>query len=179
MNEENKHLYYPNELSNYEFTSELPDVRGWKVKDLDRKTIGKVDDLLVNKELEQAVYLDIQVDDSILLDEEIADEGRSEFINEEGEDHLLLPVGMVSVDETKNEIITDEIGHRVFANVKRRRKEAPIDRDYEEMLLGSYDQNDEPLVENRADKSYISNFYHRKEFARDVPFRFRMMRGKM
>ncbi|HET8838133.1 MAG TPA: photosystem reaction center subunit H [Flavobacteriaceae bacterium] len=179
MNNENKYLYYPNELTGFELESEMPDMRGWEVKDRDRKTIGKVDDFLVNKEMEQIVYLDIKVDDSILLDEKSVVADRKEFINKEGEDHLLLPVGLVSIDEAHDEIITDEIGYQVFANAKRRKKEAPIDRDYEEVLLDSYQTESEPLIENRADRAYPSRFYERKEFSRSQPFGFRLMRGKM
>lgn len=179
MNDENKYLFYPNELTGFELEAEMPDMRGWEVKDRDRKTIGKVDDFLVNKEMEQIVYLDIKVDDSILLDEEAVGADRKEFINTEGEDHLLLPVGLVSVDEADEAIITDEIGYRIFANAKRRKKGAPIDRDYEEVLLNSYTTESEPLIENRADRAYSSRFYERKEFSRSRPFGFRLMRGKL
>ncbi len=58
----NKHLFYLNELSDYKVASDDPDVRGWKVKDSDNRVIGKVDNLLVNKNTERVVYLDVVLD---------------------------------------------------------------------------------------------------------------------
>ena len=66
MTERRKNLYYLDELSDYKIASDDPDVRGWDVKDKDTRVIGKVDNLLVNKDREQVVYLDVEVDNSII-----------------------------------------------------------------------------------------------------------------
>ena len=64
--ENRKHLYYLNELSDFKVDSDDPDVRGWIVKDVDNRTVGKVDNLLVSKEKKRVLYLDIEVDKSII-----------------------------------------------------------------------------------------------------------------
>jgi len=51
MDKSNKNLYYLNELSDYTVDGDYSDVRGWEVKDRDERTIGKVDNLLVNEPL--------------------------------------------------------------------------------------------------------------------------------
>lgn len=66
MTEQTKHLYYIDELSDYKIAEGYPDIRGWELKDYDNRVVGKVDDLLVNKAAERVVYLDIEVDKSII-----------------------------------------------------------------------------------------------------------------
>lgn len=50
--EKNRSLFYLDELSDYKVKSGDPDVRGWHVKDKDQRVIGKVENLLVNKNTE-------------------------------------------------------------------------------------------------------------------------------
>src|SRR5690606_40427565 len=102
MVNEEKHLYKLEELSDYKVASEDPDVRGWDVRDADNRVVGKVDNLLVHKPMERVVYLDVKVDDSV-IDLNHDPYGRPEhvdireFINKEGENHVIVPVGMVNL----------------------------------------------------------------------------------
>lgn len=143
MAEQNKHLYYINELSDYKISDGYPDVRGWDVKDIDNRVIGKVDDLLVNKEAERVVYLDVEVDKSI-IDAKYDPYGRPnqtevrEFVNKDGENHIIIPIGLVDLNEDSNYVYTDIIDHRTFAETKRYQKGAQINRSYENQVLGSY-----------------------------------------
>ncbi|MBD0361091.1 MAG: PRC-barrel domain-containing protein, partial [Nitrososphaeraceae archaeon] len=99
-----RNISYLDELSNYIVAADDYDVRGWKVKDADNLTIGKVDDLLVNKKAERVVYLDVDVDKSLLEDEDDTDkipavDGAYGFMNKDGDNHLIIPIGMVRLDE--------------------------------------------------------------------------------
>lgn len=143
MTEQNKHLYYIDELSDYKISDGYPDVRGWDVKDIDNRVIGKVDNLLVNKEAERVVYLDVEVDKSI-IDAKYDPYGRPvqtevrEFVNKDGENHIIIPIGLVDLNEDSNYVYTDLIDHRTFAETKRYRKGDTINRAYENQVLGSY-----------------------------------------
>jgi len=145
MAEHNKHLYYINELSDYKISDGYPDVRGWDVKDVDNRVIGKVDNLLVNKDAERVVYLDVEVDKSI-IDSKYDPYGRPsqgdlrEFVNKDGENHIIIPIGLVDVNQDSNYIYTDVIDHRTFAETKRYRKGDEINRNYENQVLGSYER---------------------------------------
>ena len=144
----NKHLYYLNELSDYKVESHDPDVRGWKVKDAENRVIGKVDNLLVNKERKKVVYLDVEVDTSIIEANhdpygKSASEGVHEFINKEGENHLIVPVGLVDIDKDDKAVRCDKIDHRTFAETKRMEKGYDVDREYEVAVLESYNRNTE------------------------------------
>ena len=159
-----KNLYYLEELSNYKVKNSDKDVRGWEVKDKDGRKVGKVDNLLVNKNTERVVYLDIEVDSSIIEAnykpyQRKAKDGVHEFINEDGENHLILPIGMAHLNLESEIVFTESIDHKTFAETKRIKKGTPIYRDYEVIILDSYNRND-TVEEYPEDDSY----YQRKEF---------------
>ena len=143
MTEQTKHLYYITELSDYKIANGYPDIRGWDVKDIDNRVIGKVDNLLVNKAAERVVYLDIEVDKSI-IDAKYDPYGRPahvdlrEFVNKDGENHIIIPIGLVDLNEDSNYVYTDIIDHKTFSETKRYRKGDEINRNYENQVLGSY-----------------------------------------
>ena len=145
MKTENKEriLYNLDELSNYKVADKKKDVRGWKVKDADHKVVGEVDNLLVNKNTERVVYLDVKVDDTVISTNfkpyttKVKD-GVHDFINEDGENHLIIPVGMATLDLEKEIVFTNKINHQTFAQTRRFRKGTPFSRDYEVDVYGSY-----------------------------------------
>lgn len=161
MADDKKNLYYLHELSDYKVESDDPDVRGWKVKDADGRTVGKVDNLLVNKEKEKVVYLDVEVDESILEanHKPYGKPARSdvhEFINEEGENHLIIPIGLAGVNTDEKYVYTDRIDHRTFAETKRMRKGATIDRDYELLVLDSYNRDQKSRGDNNGNEAAVN-----------------------
>lgn len=143
---DNRHLFYLHELSDYKVASDNPDVRGWKVKDAEDRIIGKVDNLLVNKSTEKVVYLDVEVDSSI-IEKNRKPYGKPsksdvhEFLNKDGETHLIIPIGHASLNEDKKFVYTEKINHQTFAETKRKEKGAPVDRDYEMVVLESYNRD--------------------------------------
>jgi hypothetical protein len=66
MTDTNKNLFNLDELSGYKVAKNYNDVRVWDVKDANNRIIGKVDHLLVNKSAERVVYLDIEVDTTLI-----------------------------------------------------------------------------------------------------------------
>lgn len=139
-------MYYLNELSDFKVDSDDPDVRGWPVKDVDNRVVGKVDNLLVSKEKKRVVYLDVEVDKSI-IDANHDPYGNPasadvhEFINKDGENHLILPIGLARLNVDDKYVYTDRIDHRTFAETKRYEKGHDIDRDYEVVVLESYNRD--------------------------------------
>ncbi len=99
--------------------------------DADRRIVGRVDGLLANKKSKRMVYLDIEVDMSLIEDgheflNKPASEGAHGFINEDGENHLIIPIGMVRLDEENKKVLTKEIDRDTFAKTKRFSKGADI-----------------------------------------------------
>jgi hypothetical protein len=164
MSENEKNLYYLEELSDYEVATDYSDVRGWDVVDTNNRIIGKVDKLLVNKRAERVVYLDVEVDKAIIEDgyqtfEKSTSEGIHGFLNNEGDDHLIIPIGMATLDEANNQVISNQIDYDTFAKVSRFSKGSTIDSKYEIKVFRDY-TGDESSEISPSDQS----FYDRKEF---------------
>lgn len=153
MSTKEKHLYYLTELKDYKVSSKDPDIRGWEVKDLDNRIIGKVDNLLVNKELGKVLYVDVEVDESIIdiNHDPYAPTKNSEFrefINKEGENHIIIPIGLIDLNLDKKYVFTESINYQTFAETKRYKSGTTISRDYERHVLDSYGRRKEYLNED-------------------------------
>jgi len=164
MKDKERNLYYLNELSDYKVASDDPDVRGWEVKDKDRRTVGKIDNLLVNKSSERVVYLDVEVDNSIIEANhkpysQSAESGVHEFLNKDGENHLIIPIGLATLDKENKIVNTESIDYRTFAEAKRFKKGDDIKRDYEIIILDNYNRDQATHPED-------DSFYESKDFDR-------------
>lgn len=162
-----KNLNYLSELSDYKVASDDPDIRGWKIKDRDGRTVGKVDDFIVHKGSERVVYVDVEVDKDLIdidrdpFQKEPSSTGVSEYIDRSGENHVIIPIGMVDIDTEHKMARTDAIDHTTFRNTRRFRKGTAIDRDYEVSVYNSYVPADRRLPEGDR-----SDLYEREEFRR-------------
>jgi sporulation protein YlmC with PRC-barrel domain len=167
MTDKNKNLYYLHELSDYKVADDYADVRDWEVIDADNRTIGKVDGLIVNKQAERVVYLDVEVDASLIESGHEtyaipANKGVHEFLNEDGENHLIIPIGLVTLDEDNKKVHSNKIDYTTFAKTKRFKKGADIEQSYELMILPLYFPGDHFDEESCSE----NQFYDRKEFKR-------------
>jgi len=164
MTDTNKNLFNLDELSGYKVAENYSDVRGWNVKDANNRTVGKVDHLLVNKTAERVVYLDVEVDTALIEEgyntyQDRVSDGVHEFLNKEGENHLIIPIGMASIDEKNNLVNTNQIDSSTFAKAKRFRKGDVIDFAYELNLVRHY-RGDNTIHSSNT----VDGFYDREEF---------------
>lgn len=165
MSKKNKNLYYLDELLNYKVASNDSDVRGWEVKDADNRIIGKVDRLLANKKNEQVLYLDVEVDKCIIetgheVYSKSSGKGAHEFLNEEGENHLIIPIGSVRLDTNNKNVHANKINYDTFTKTKRFLKNQEIDRNYEIRVFQNY------FPTSTFNEGELNNdmFYEREEF---------------
>jgi hypothetical protein len=164
MTDKNKNLFNLDELSGYKVADDYSDVRGWDVKDANNRTIGKVDHLLVNKIAERVVYLDVEVDESLIEEgyntyQNRVSDGVHEFLNKDGENHLIIPIGMAIIDERNKLVNTDQIYSSTFAKAKRFRKGDVIDFGYELNVIRHFRGDNTIHTSNKID-----GFYNREEF---------------
>ncbi len=164
-----RNIFYLHELSDYKVASDYPDVRGWEVKDTDKRTIGTVDSLLVNKKAERVVYLDVEVDETLIREghntyQTPANEGVHTFLNKDGENHLIIPIGMANLDEKNKWVTTNQIDSSTFARTRRFRKGEIFDFDYELDVVRHYKGDKAIHSSNKSDE-----FYEREEFAYTMP----------
>jgi hypothetical protein len=142
-NNDTKNLFYLHDLSDYKVADNYPDVRGWEMKDANNQTIGEVDGLLVNKAEERVVYLDIEVNENIIeaghkTFAAKASEGVHEFLNEDGDTHLIVPIGMVELDEENKTAKANEIDYDTFAKTPRYKKGSDMKSGYEMVVFKTY-----------------------------------------
>lgn len=168
MSDNNKSLYYLEELSDYKVASDYYDVRGWDVIAADNRNIGKVTNLIVNKKTERVVYLDVEVDESLIeVDYNTyhvsASFGVHGFLNKDGDKHLIVPIGMVNLNKAQKKVFANQIDYNTFAKARRFNRGAEIDRDYELIMFRHYIHDDTISIEILND-----GFYNRKEFGNSL-----------
>lgn len=167
METKHKNLYRLDELSDYKIASNYSDVRGWKIVDADNRTIGKIDNLWVNKEMMRVVYLDVNVDKSLIEDSKIeihdaiANDNGREFVYREGDSHIIIPIGSVNINKDTKTVMAHNIGYNTFRRTNRYNSLENFDRNYERSVLNSYYPDpDSRFVSDSDDDS----FYNRREF---------------
>ena len=164
MTDTNKNLFNLDELSGYKVADDYSDVRGWDVKDANDRIIGKVEHLLVNKIAERVVYLDVEVDEELIekghntYQTKVSD-GVHQFLNKDGENHIIIPIGMAYIDDENKQVITNKIDSSTFAKAKRFRKGDVIDFGYELNLVRHY-RGDNTIHSSNS----VDGFYNREEF---------------
>lgn len=165
MDKKEKNLFYLHELSDYKVADGYVDVRGFNVIDAAGKSVGKVDGMMANKAAERVVYLDVEVNDELIKDghetyAKSAGSGVHEFLNEDGENHLIVPIGMVTIDEDNENVHSTEINYSTFAQTKRYKKDVGFDRSYELIVLPHYIPEYTVDTDNNSDQ----HFYDRGVF---------------
>ena len=164
MENKDKNLYRLDELSDYKISSNYSDVRGWKIVDSGNRTIGTIDNLWVNKDMKRVVYLDVKVDKVLIEDNrhEVHDaiENGREFVYKEGDSHIIIPIGSVSINKDTKTVMANSIGYDTFRNTSRYNTQHNFDRNYERRVMKSYYPDDS----NAGYDSDDDTFYNRREF---------------
>ena len=138
------------DLSDYKVAEDYPDVRGWKLEDASHREIGIVEGLLVSKQHERVVYLDIEVNDDLIEEgHEVygkpSADGVHEFLNKDGENHLIVPIGLIEIDEDNKTVYSHQVNYKTFSTTSRFSKGNDISRDYELGVYKNYFPSDDPL----------------------------------
>jgi hypothetical protein len=163
--EKDKNLYRLDELSNYKVASNYSDVTGWTIVGADNRTIGKIDNLWVNKDMQRVVYLDVKLDKSLIEDKHhevrdvIANDNGQEFVYKEGDSHIIIPIGSVSINKDTKIVMANNIGYDTFRNTSRYNRQHNFDREYERRVMKSYYPENDPNYDSNDDA-----FYNRREF---------------
>ena len=165
MENRNKNLYRLDELSDYKVASNYSDVTGWKIVDSENHTIGTIDNLWVNKDMQRVVYLDVKVDKKLIDDSKnevhdvIANDNGQEFVYKDGDSHIIIPIGSVSINKDTKIVMANNIGYNTFRKTSRYNTQYNFDREYEKRVLSSYYPNDDSHFNDNDD-----TFYNRREF---------------
>ncbi|KAA3440691.1 PRC-barrel domain-containing protein [Rufibacter hautae] len=141
------------DLKDFKVANHNLDVRGWEVIGSDGKRIGKVDDLIVDRELMKVRYLDIDVDkDHVLVDTDPR--------------HILIPIGAAQLDDD---------GDQVFISLDRNSlsrfpfyRGGAVDSEYEYRVMHAVTSpNDTYAQQTTTQNSPNAEFYGRDQFNED------------
>lgn len=167
MEKKERNLYRLDELSDYKIASDYPDIRGWKIVDADNQTIGKIDNLWVNKDMQRVVYLDVNLDKKLIEDSKaevhdaIASDNGREFVYKEGDSHIIIPIGSVNINKDTKIFMATNIGYNTFRKTNRYNHQHNFDRNYERGVLRTYYPDEETRFESNSDDD---TFYNRRKF---------------
>lgn len=100
-----------------------PDIRGWDVVGQDRRTIGRVHDLVVDTSELKVRYMDVEISREVIQ----ADHDR----------HVLIPIGYARLDEDDDRVLVNAIATTAAGAIPEY-GHAPVTREEEAALYQSY-----------------------------------------
>lgn len=108
------------DLTEFEVADDNPDVRGWTVRGSDGKALGTVFELIVEPDAMKVRYLDVELD--------------SQFEINEYENHILLPIGVASLDAEGDNVFVPVLNTESVLSYPPY-TEIQITRDYETAMM--------------------------------------------
>jgi hypothetical protein len=151
------------DTSKYTVAEDDPDVRGWEVVGSDGAKIGRVDDLIIDPQAKKVRYLDVEVDNN--------------FISQQQGKYLLIPIGMADLHEKDDQIVVHNISAGTLANHSFH-SGGPITREYEESVRTSM-AGSSINADPKGFGSIGNSFYNQSSFDEDkFHSAFRARRGQ-
>jgi photosynthetic reaction center H subunit len=112
-------------MSDFRVAEGDPDVRGWNVIGSDGTKVGKVDNLLVDREAMKVRYLDVDVDDDL--------------VRTDRDHHILVPIGHARLERDEKRIVVGGIESGDLAALPEYTHE-PLTPEYETSIRRRFDQ---------------------------------------
>lgn len=151
------------DLKDFKVADDNLDVRGWEVIGSDGQRIGKVDDLIVDRELMKVRYLDIDVDKNRVLPDTDAR-------------HILLPIGAAQLDDDSDQVFVamDQTALSRFPFYRG----GTVDPEYEYRVMHAITSPNENYISSSAAPMAApsADFYSREHFDENRFYRNRSRR---
>lgn len=112
------------QLDDFKVAEGDPDVRGWSVVASDGRTIGEVDELLIDTGAMKVRYLDVEVENGLMT---------------EPDRHVLVPIGYARLDQDADRVIVDNIASTDLRTMPAY-DQSSLTRDYESSVRTSWDK---------------------------------------
>ena len=110
------------QLDDFKVAEGDPDVRGWEVVASDGRTIGEVDELLIDTNAMKVRYLDVEVENGLMA---------------EPDRHVLVPIGYARLDRSADRVMVDHIASTDLRTMPAY-DQSPVTRDYETSVRNSF-----------------------------------------
>lgn len=115
-NRDHRQLGRLSDFDDYEVADGSPDVRGWDVIGSDGIKYGEVENLIVDPQALKTRYLEVELNQDLTPEDE--------------KRHLLVPIGMASLDDGNDRVYLGEIDRATLTQIPAY-DGGPITRDYE------------------------------------------------
>ena len=152
MEKNQSSIYYLEDID-YKVASEDPDVRGWDFLDCSKRIIGRIKSLLVDIVKKKVLYLDVKVKNEILREDhqtfKSSGNGVYKIVDQEGEIHMVIPVGMVRIDRANKTVISDKIDEDYICHKTTYRRSEGFNSDYEDHVLNKLEFPPSPNDKDR------------------------------
>jgi uncharacterized protein (TIGR02271 family) len=117
-NEHRQNVVPLDDLDDFEVADDNPDVRGWDVVTSDGRTVGEVDELLVDRSAMKVRYLDVELD--------------KDALGTDDDRHVLIPIGRARLDTDDDRVLVQQISSEQLRTLPP--YEGRLDRQYEDSL---------------------------------------------
>ena len=154
LNEHNNTALRLEELSesDFEIADHQPDISGWELIAPDSGALGEIEDLIFDREARKVRYLVVNLD----LDEL------------EGTQLVLVPIGVVSLDEEEEEVVISEHLVSILATLPVYKKGTVISPAEELAVRYAFMGNEGTVIEGSdIYESHPEDFYNHEHFADD------------
>ena len=116
-----RRLHRLNELDDWKVHEDDYDVRGWSVKDAAGNTVGKVENLIVDKSMRRVRYLEVDLSSSW---NDFGSKYDNGYTNDDS--HIFLPIGLVTLDGSDNDVHIKALQTDHVFNAPRYRRNTPF-----------------------------------------------------
>ncbi|MCP9237579.1 PRC-barrel domain-containing protein [Lewinella sp. JB7] len=108
----NSRLKFLDEISGYKVHHDDVDPRGYTVKLQSGESIGEVEGLLADTDAKLVRYVEVEIDDDII-------ERHDRDLYNEKDRHVLVPVGLIRIDQDDRSVVVSGIPYDRFNNYPR------------------------------------------------------------
>ncbi|WP_052732663.1 PRC-barrel domain-containing protein [Hymenobacter terrenus] len=135
------------DLTDFEVADGNPDVRGWTLRGGDGQTLGIVHELIVEPEALKVRYLDVELD--------------SRFQISKYENHILLPIGVASLDTEGDNVFVPALNAETVLSYPPYH-EIQITREYETAMMRALGLEPVPDGDFYGSPAHDANAFYRR-----------------
>lgn len=155
---EHQRLFYLHDLPDFKVHHDDPDIRGWSVKLADGTTVGKVENLIVDKGDRKVRYVEVTGDRGFFADYQrddyYLDRDADTVFGADDDSHFIVPIAMIRLDRSDNDCYIESVGRDVVGSVPRYRRGSSIRPSYEVSTLRHYSTGDHEYAAGFDERRY-------------------------
>ncbi len=126
-----RQLYRLENLDDWKVHHDDVDIREYNVKTADGKTIGEVENLLVDMKDKKVRYVEIELNDDI---PQVNSKAVGTYTERDGDRIIIVPVGLVEIDRDNDTVNVAGLSHTDFRTYPRYKSKTALTPHYEKSV---------------------------------------------